>query len=83
MNPVGIRFLLSDGQFFLTVMPEASAKQIIKAWTERQLPFVYGADNWAVKMDTVKAIHLFDPAELQQQQPQQQPRWFPGKSGVN
>lgn len=73
MDKVGLKFLLSDGLFFVAIMPEERAQLLIREWGESKLSSkVYGVESlanggsWAVNTDSIHGMHTVDLQLLQQ-----------------
>lgn len=79
MKYVGIRFLLNQGGTFLdTILSEQEARQIVNDWSSGQMALqktskLNGTQPngvmWAVKVDSISAIHtiLLDTVQQQNQ----------------
>ena len=93
MKFTGLKFILEFGSFIQVIIPEDEAKQIILAWKAGKLEPVIGSHNqqgpggfsggWAVRVDTIRAIHTFDPYQQQSQPQGQAPSYWGKGSGLN
>ena len=88
---IGIRFILSNGAFINALLTESDGRVLIRSWKSGEFilkgKLIIGSDDytkfqkddWAVKVDTIMAIHTFDlTQQMQQAQPEQ--RRYPFQS---
>jgi hypothetical protein len=72
MKNVGLKFLLTGGQWFAAVLPEKDAVAYIERWRlgTGDKDFVFGGskEKWAIKASQVVGMHLIDLEEQQRQQ---------------
>lgn len=73
---IGLRLLLEGGHFVQVILPEAIAEGYVDRWIKGMLKGVIGESVptphnpvWAVDTASIKAMHTFDPALMQQAQP--------------
>lgn len=98
LNGIGIKIMLTGGQFLVLVLPEAEATDIMRRYKSREFAIkgdkmLHGVMRlpgkpqleWAICWEEVIAMHTFDPIEqavVQQQQAPVGPHYFPGSSGL-
>jgi len=76
---VGLRFLIQDGLFMQWVVSAFEAKQILSGFINGTLKPVIGnpeapfGGGWCVMTSSIRAIHTFNPVEMQQAAPPQGP----------
>lgn len=78
MKNVGLKFLLVDQMFFMAIMSEQKAREILNKWMSREYHIKgvqtigdisppQGGESWSVQVDAIRAIHTVDLEALQRQ----------------
>lgn len=88
---LGIRFLLDYGHFFQDIIPAAEARRIVCDFyngvysDDTTIGNLEGQMTWAIRVNTIKAIHTFTPQPLAANPAPQTGygRITPGASGLN
>ena len=73
---MGLNIMLSNGQSMSLLLPEHEAKAIVDGWRQKTLKDLIGGNtvdgvDWAVRSESIIAVHTFPLERLQQQVPQQ------------
>lgn len=95
MNQIGVKFLLTGGQWFICCMPESAWRSLTAAYNAakasgKPAPLQGRSDlggeraEWLIWTDNVVGLHTFDPTQVQLQAgPPQAGPWGGRGSGLN